>query len=417
MRPNMSGNGIAVSTTKVGTDFRSSPRSGILPRLLTLILPLCGSLSGVTSAVAQFPASSTSGSDRPTSVEGVAFDVPAMGVCYRLPSATDQASSSPAAPSAQPSKLEKAHLVSYRKPSNSEPAPEANAKSAYLSDQWQLPATTAHSVSYLLPLDVTVVFADPEPIQTIMFEVFPLSRSWQIRDFAPRSMSVTDHEGPISEEVKEDRSAGGIGDLKGGIPGYADFSLHFDGGGKSNTMRRQQWKAPHTQIVASGLTQRGGGVFYKFNRSNEFLIEGGHRLELILDVPDTWQGDLVRVHCRAIAADGTMHVRDFLMAVTIDGDASSLELARQFAAADARTQSYLRRWQVHRRPDNLLAELGAAFQRDKKDPAPDRNQLARLLLTVTRTSQIPGFTRLPESMQRSIADTLIAKSQLLQLAR
>ena len=430
--------------------------------LLSLLL-LAVALPTTTSAQIGISTERSSGEVASTITGGIAFDVPATAVCFPIQEsgasyqdggypqdvdgsgfpANGQQPEQSSAPGGQPP-MERAHLanasghsqsgkiyltstgnpqpVHQPKGTATTPAPSPTtattaSPAATLSERYGIPTSLPGSRSYLLAIDSTVVFSNPDQFETVLFEIMPLSRSWQVRDYAPRSMSTSNFDGPISEELKEDKSGGMVGDLTGGIPGYADLTLHMDGGKKINSMTRHQRKAPQTQVVTSGLTQRGGGVFFKFNRANDFTIEGGHRLELVLEVPAGWRGDMVQVHCRGIDREGNMEVHNFLMAVTIFGDNDALALARDFAQADRLVQNYLSRWQVNRRPSGFLHDLESALRRDKEPKLPNAEELQSLLLRVRNTDQIPLFQELPKGMQTALRDQVQARNTLLQLSQ
>jgi len=270
---------------------------------------------------------------------------------------------------------------------------------------------------YLIPIDVTVLFADADRVESVMFEIIPQSHRWQIVDYAPQNQSMTNFEGPISLETKKDESGGVIGDLKAGIPGYADLSLHVDGGKKQNSLSRQQLKAPQTQVVTSGLSQRGSGAFFKLQASREFVIEGGHRLELIFDAPATWRGDVIQVHCRAKTTD-SMVVKDFLVAAYIDGDAQSGYLAQHLANADRMATSLLNRFQVtYKKPSGMLEDLEALLNRRSEKDVLQPSQIQNAMIWATDLRQVKGSEQFPAKIKTALEQLIEAKRAMLTLSR
>lgn len=375
----------------------------------------------------------SSGHGQSHEATGIGFDVPAIVTAFPLPSnhhefshcsQTDSAAGPQETPTAtttvkaqaQPGKnVNVGNVFEAQLVSSSNRATGGRATGS-LAQQYGLAAQVAGTQRYFISLDTTAVFSSVEEIDSIIFEVYPLSHTWRVEDYAPRSLSATDHEGTISEETRQDVGGGLVGDLTGGIPGYADLKLHLDGGDKSNKTTRQQLKPPHTQVVTSGLSQRGSGAFFKFSRSSEFMIEGGHHLELVFEVPLQWRADLIRVHCRALDREGQTYQKDFLTAVVAHQDAQALMTARTFAQADRLVQSYLRRWQVQRRPKSFLSELEASLTGDQ--PAtPNRSEIAAALISVQEARQIRGFERLPEGMQQSLSQLISQRNKMLNFAR
>jgi len=270
---------------------------------------------------------------------------------------------------------------------------------------------------YAIQLDVTVLFSEPGQYQSVMFELLPLSRNWRVLDYSPRSLAASDWDGGISLEAVQDRSSSLAGNLNAAVPGAGGFSLLIDGRDVASSVSRQQLKAPLVPVITSGLSQRGSGAFFKFNTSREFLIEGGHALELIVEVPAHWRGDVLRVHCLAKSENSVVR-RDYMTAVTIAGDEEALGPARHFAAADHRIQELLRRFQVtHKRPSNLLGEVEQLLARRQAAPVIEKTRIQQGLVVAAKPEQVPHYSELPESLQLAINQFMNAKQDLLRLSR
>jgi len=270
---------------------------------------------------------------------------------------------------------------------------------------------------YLLAMEVNAVFQQPQQFQAVTYEVMPLSRRGSIVDYAPRTQTTTDWVGEIVEESADQQAYVLGANLQAGHPGYGTAALQASATGNHNRVSRQAWKAPLTTSVTSGLSQRGRGVFFRFTPNRDALIEGGQFLQMVVEVPSNWRGDLLQVHCAAVGPEGVTE-RSFLTAVAVAGDEEAVAMAERFAAADDAADQLLRRVQVHRRPTHLLAELEASLTR--RAPAPeglDLQRVRRSLLAAMDPEQVAQFQQLPGSVQTAVATLLVRKREQLSLAK
>jgi hypothetical protein len=319
--------------------------------------------------------------------DGVSFNVPATVQCLPLRDAELPAAPAPAAISA--SHLPSVRLASHR---------------------------TQETRFVLLALDVTVIFAEPGRYDSVMFEVVPLSRRAAVVDYAPRTQATSDWVGEIMQESVQNRNQNLDSNWSLGLPGYGQGGLQFNRLNSENTVSRQSLKAPVTAVVTSGISQRGRGVFFRYHTTRESIIEGGQQLQLVLEVPSDWRGDLLHVHCLAQGAEDRVQ-RSYLSALTIAGEAETRVLAEQFAAADHRTEQVLARWQVTQRPTGFWADVERKLAgRPSPASATDAVRVRRSLVAATSVEQVAGFTELPATLQTEIRRYLERKRALLSLA-
>lgn len=276
---------------------------------------------------------------------------------------------------------------------------------------------TKNTDCYLVTLNVNAVFSEPQQFQSVMFEIMPLGRNAQIVDYAPQTQATSDWAGEISSESVATKNMEFNANLNAGVPGYGSGGFLLNSTNNENTVSRQSFKAPLTAVVTSGLSQRGRGVFFRFTTSRESIIEGGQKLQFIVEVPSTWRGDLCHVHCVARSLDQTIH-RDFLTAVTILGDEATQSLAEAFASADYETDQVIRRTHIAQRPTSVFSELEQALSRRTSTPETvDLPRVRQSLLSVNSIQQVPQYQQLPQRLQNSIANYLLAKQAMLELAR
>jgi hypothetical protein len=315
--------------------------------------------------------------------DGVAFDVPATAIALPLENLP------PAIATADRHGLIAAHLVSQRRQLNSQ---------------------------YLISLDVNAVFSEPQQFQTVMYEIVPVGRNGQVIDYAPQTQATSDWAGEISSESVASKNSVLNTNLNAGLPGYGSAGFLLNATRNENTVSRQSFKAPLTAVVTSGLSQRGRGVFFRFTTSRESIIEGGQKLQFVLEVPQSWRGDLLHWHCVARNAEQTIH-RDFLTAVTIIGDETTRSLAERFSAADYEADQLLRRMHISQRPTNVLAEIEQVISRRSSNSEPmDLVRVRQSLLSANSIHQVPHYHQLPSRLRTSIDEYLETKTAMLLLS-
>lgn len=275
---------------------------------------------------------------------------------------------------------------------------------------------TPKSRFYLLSLEVNAVFQQPHQFEAVTYEIMPLSRRGQIVDYSPRTQTTTDWSGEIVEESTQQQNYSLGANLQAGHPVYGTAALQASANGNHNRISRQAWKAPLTTSVTSGLSQRGRGVFFRLTPNRDALIEGGQVLQMVLEVPATWRGDLLQVHCAARGPEGLVE-RSFLTAVAVAGDDEAQAVAERFAAADYATDQLLRRLQVQRRPTHLLAEIEASLSRRGPSPAGlDPQRVRQSLMAAMAPEQVAHFEQLPRSVQTAVEGLLLQKREQVALA-
>lgn len=275
---------------------------------------------------------------------------------------------------------------------------------------------TPTSRFYLLSLEVNAVFQEPQQFEAVTYEIMPLSRRGQIVDYSPRTQTTTDWSGEIVEESTQQQNYSMGANLQAGHPVYGTAALQASANGNHNRISRQAWKAPLTTSVTSGLSQRGRGVFFRLTPNRDALIEGGQVLQMVLEVPATWRGDLLQVHCAARGPEGLVQ-RSFLTAVAVSGDDEAQAVAERFAAADYTTDQLLRRLQVQRRPTHLLAEIEASLSRRGPTPAGlDPQRVRQSLMAAMAPEQVAHFEQLPRSVQTAVEGLLSRKREQVALA-
>jgi len=218
-----------------------------------------------------------------------------------------------------------------------------------------------------------------------------------IIDFAPKTELQSDFASPISI-TKKDESSDSFGlSVNGNAPPYGAGHLGADDSKKRSDATEFQRHAPMQAVIASGTTDRGHGVYFKFRWTAVQVLEGEKHFQVTFAVPRGWRGGLIDVAVTAAATDQplfgppklkTIASGQFVVATHRQSDPAAAELAlrlaqfdRKLAALATRRESspahsladFLRRLLV---PDTSSEPQAANWYRriitDRADPYVDK---------------------------------------------
>lgn len=255
------------------------------------------------------------------------------------------------------------------------------------------------------------------------FRMTSPQQSFRIADYSPRTTLVSDYNGGIFIEKKQEDSKGlGIA-VAGGWEG-ANLTGHGDAGTKNTLTTKYELVAPLESVTASGTIQNGYGVYFKIRRSRQVTLEGAKEYQVIFRVPRQWRGDILHVHCEARGMQrGIVHQLDeevrcgfsqFPIALYLAGDEEAKSIAEQFASSNHKLRSTAIRSQqeIKRRSyPTVLHELGGLLE--LAEPKIPPSWLEQLL-----SDGAPGYgfeSRLPAQVRSAASDYLTAKRELRKL--
>jgi hypothetical protein len=329
-------------------------------------------------------------------VQGVSFDVPATVECLPL-TRTHEADETtlPVANTAPPASNGLIRVASYKP---------------------MVPERTARQY-FLLTFDVTAVFDQPDRFEAISFELVPVSRTATIVDYEPKTMATSDWADAIDRESSRTKNANLNANLAAAFPGFGSGNFQLNGQGVANEVNRESLKAPLRAVITSGPSQRGRGVFYRFTAARESVIEGGQKLQIIVQTHDGWRGDLIQVHCSAKNSNERIE-RSFLTAAYLMNDPEGLDIAEHFARQEFRLQESLHQWSAKKRPTSLADDFESLFgiRHGSTEPV-DVDRLRRSLLIANSQHTLSGWQRLPPVIQTIITGWLDRRDAVLRLAR
>ncbi len=226
-------------------------------------------------------------------------------------------------------------------------------------------------VSVELAVSVIVDSLSAPQIDQLWIDITPRGGTAMVADYAPRTELASEYDGGI-EVQQTDEASHSLGlSLDGSYPPLARGNFSAGKGEKNIATTKYNRVAPLHLIAASGTTQRGRGVYFKFRSTEQQIIEGDRLLSLTFRVPASWRGELIDVLIRGdgrprgfswnVASLTGMTPKPerigaarFLVAAFRADDPQARQLARRLADAEA-----VMRNRIHAVSDTSLVSVAS----------------------------------------------------------
>jgi hypothetical protein len=260
----------------------------------------------------------------------------------------------------------------------------------------------------------------PEGMQC-MYQFLSPAGQLRIVDYHPKSEQATALAGNVAVEEKQERSSSLGLSVTGDFQRLVQGSAGSDLGSKSASSRRYELKPPLEVVLVSGTLERGTGVYFKLWPSPERGLEGAREFLIVMQVPDTWRGDVLFLRCEAQQSrHGKLHthaVARFVVGIHAAGD----DRARQAAEELVRSEALLRRVVAENRRrierqalPSLAHKVGALL--DIYDPRIPDMWLEELVYGSIRVARQEYLEYLPSDVRRAAEQYLVAKQRMYGLS-
>ena len=273
----------------------------------------------------------------------------------------------------------------------------------------------------VIPVSTELQPKSKQSIDTFRFDVFWNQTAYSVLDYLPRTRTFSEIQGEIATETtQESRSSLGLSltaDFQSLISGDSTAEL-----GSTDSVKKKFKRLPDQSIlVASGTSHRGTGVFFRFHRSSQTVIEGGRELMVQFQVPHDWRAGVLRVNC---FAKGTTSVfgswenlfetsRTFVVPIYRLGDSEAKAAALKLVNAEQRLRRAWRSYEAARtksKPLPFSTFLVSTGSSDAKLPS----QWAHLLIQTGNDEYLTRYrSQLPRALRAS-ADNFVAARQALR---
>ena len=275
----------------------------------------------------------------------------------------------------------------------------------------------------VIPVSAELQPHSKQSIETFRFDVFWNQTAYSVLDYLPRTQATARIQGEISTETtRESKSSLGLSlnaDLQSYLTGETSAEL-----GSSDSVRKKFKQLPDQSVlVASGTSHRGTGVFFRFHRSNQTVLEGGRELMLQFQVPHDWRTGILRVNC---FATGTTSIiggwenpfetsRTFVVPIYRQGDPQAKAAVLQFVNAEQRLRRAWRSFEASKaksKPLSFSTFLVSTAGNNQKLPP----QWAHLLIQSGNDEYLARYrSRLPAGLESSANDFVAARQAVRAL--
>ena len=268
---------------------------------------------------------------------------------------------------------------------------------------------------------------DKQPVEVIYYFESP-EQTMQVVDYSPKTSLDTPIAGNVGVETQQEKNTnyGVTGGLQYGNVGKLEGTVN---GGVKNTSSFHYDLLPPMQLVsASGTMSLGSGAYFKLRTTARTSLEGAREFVLVLRVPRSWRGDVMRIICQSTCqkSGGFRSLDDakqcgagsFLVPMYLDGDELAKWSARQFLqsqrrlleAANAQGQEIARR-----RHSSVFHEIGSSLS--LVPPRIPAEWLTEIVQRPARGTAGAYERYLPQDVRNAAAKYQEAKRHLDLLAR
>jgi hypothetical protein len=192
-------------------------------------------------------------------------------------------------------------------------------------------------VEATLRLSARVISGSEKDVENVVYTLVDPHRRLRVADYAPKTELATDVVEPALAIEYQGRAA-----VRYALTQQTGFLK-----GEYQASKVSYRKLPPLEaLVASGITERGYGVFYKLRSSERVTLEGDREFSCLFEVPKRWRGDCLLVKCEADGINrGYLGYFDskvkaglagFVLGLYLDGDEQGARLARGLAEEQQR---------------------------------------------------------------------------------
>ena len=273
----------------------------------------------------------------------------------------------------------------------------------------------------VIPVSTELQPQSKHSIDTFRFDVFWNQTAYPVFDYLPRTQTISNIQGEIATETTQESKS------SLGLSLNADFQSLVGGktsaeSGSIDSVRKKFKHLPDQSIlVASGTSHRGTGVFFRFHRSSQTVLEGGRDLMVQFQVPHNWRAGVLRINCFAMGTTSIIGSwenpfeasRTFVIPIYRLGDPEAKTAALDFVNAEQRFRQAWRSYETSKsksKPLPFSTFLVSTSGSGSKLPL----QWAHLLIQTGNDDYLAKYrSRLPMTLKAS-ADDFVAARQALR---
>jgi hypothetical protein len=208
----------------------------------------------------------------------------------------------------------------------------------------EIDSSSEKVIELQLPVSSEIGMRDRGNVSSFRFDIVWSQGSYPLVDYAPKTQTVSAIDGLIDVEKNEDQVKGVGGSITGRFPEMVNGSVKADLSKRTGSTVKYQERPRQDVLVASGTTNRGCGVFFRFHPSKQTTLEGGRDLILAFRVPNTWSGGVIKLKCSVTGerriigswSDSFEESCIFVIPVYLEGDDQARDAACDFVDSETR---------------------------------------------------------------------------------
>jgi hypothetical protein len=256
-------------------------------------------------------------------------------------------------------------------------------------------------------------------------EIESPTQSMRVVDFWPKNEVYSDIDGTVAVARSQQKDVDFAFNVAGA---YEPFGRGTASGNYHNTLNHQesyQRKPPMQVLTSSGTIHRGYGVFFKFRPGPAPLLEGAREVALLVEVPQGWRADMLRVTMRAAgrsSASGSARTQPLaetqLWTTTHrEGDSAAATQAKRYVTQERKLRALAASSSeqiVNRSLPTLWHKLGASLE--IVEPRIPADYLSRIIFGAANQRFEGGKERLPVDLRVAALDYWEERHRLMSLA-
>lgn len=303
----------------------------------------------------------------------------------------------------------------------------AVAVAEFLDQSWaERPTMGGRLVRVRIPVSTFIAPTFQGNIDEFIVTVESPQQSLRVVDYWPKTELYSDVAGTISVEDLRRRDQHFSFNVSGAYEPFGRGAAQGNFNSEQNTNERYQRKPPMQLLTATGISQRGYGVFFKFRPGNVSILEGDREIALLFEAPPEWRGDLLQITMQAVGhQEGGMpnsrsqHLGAARMwtALHAAGDTVAAEAAHRFVRQEHEVRNLAstnsRRIEDRALP-TMFHKVGAAL--DVVEPKIPGDYLVQILFGDNKSHFDDATARLPVDLRVAALDYWDERSRMMSLA-
>ncbi|MDA7909238.1 hypothetical protein N9B68_01950 [bacterium] len=277
-------------------------------------------------------------------------------------------------------------------------------------------------IELLLPVTSEIGMRDRGNVSSFRFDIVWNQQSYPLVNYAPKTQTSSEIEGLIDVEKNEDQARGIGGSLNGRFPEMVNGSLKADLSSRTGSTVKYHERPQQDVLVASGTTNRGCGVFFRFHPSKQTTLEGGRDLVIAFRVPKTWSGGVIKLKCSVTGkrqiigswSDSFEESCMFVIPIYLEGDDQARDAARDFV--DSETKLRINWDQLQNRATDGSTYLHRLSRTERLQSLPP--QWAHRLIQSGRDEYLEKYrSNLPQDLADVADQFVLARKGMFALSR